>query len=202
MSVHALPLWAGTLAVHEESDPVAAWIVVSVLVLGATLPAALRVAAVDERLVVRRLGRTARVCGPGPSLIVPVLERAARVSLRPRQVGPVWVAARTADAVTAHVAVAAQVQIVDPALAAAEGSTCRAATALEESVSAEVARTDVAALAGHREALSQAVAEGSAAAAAAAGTRLASVEVLEIKLDLDAHLVAWADRGAGAREAR
>lgn len=204
MSVHALslPAAADTLAAHEETDPVAAWIVVAVLVLGATLTAALRITTTDERLVVRRRDRAASVRGPGATFVVPGLERAARVSLRPRQLGPVWVSARTADGVIAHLTLAARLQVVDPTLATAGDPRCRTATALEAAVSAEVARVGVATLADCRAALEQAVAERCEAATTGWGTRLAGVDVLEIKLDLDCHLVDWADRRAGAPGAR
>lgn len=204
MSVHALPMpaAAGSLAMHEETDPLAAWIVVAVLVLGTTLAAVLRVTAADERLVVRRRRGAARVRGPGPTFVIPGLERGARISLNSRELGPVWVTARTADAVTAHLAVAARMQVVDPTLATAADPACRAVTVLETSVSAELARLGVATLADRREALEQAVTARCAAAAAEFGTRVTGVDVLEIKLDLDPHLIEWVGRCVGAHEAR
>lgn len=184
---------------HEDADPVAAWIVVAVLVLSATLASGLRVTTADERLVIRGPGRATRVRGPGVTFVVPGLQRATRVSLRPCRLGPVWVTARTADAVTAYIAVAAQMQIVDPSLATKGNPECRAATTLENAVSAEVARVGVATLADRLDVLRRAVAERCETAIAGSGTQLACVDVMEIRLDLDAHLLDWAARRAGAR---
>ena len=80
-------------------------------------------------------------------------------------------------------------------------SALRITTPMETAVSAEVARVGVAPLA-DRAALEHAVAERYEAAAAGCGTQLVRVDVLEIKLDLDSHLVDWADRRAGAPGAR
>ncbi|MGQ0630463.1 MAG: SPFH domain-containing protein [Sporichthyaceae bacterium] len=197
-----LPLSAAPateLAVHEETNPLAALVVAFLLVLCAIAVAAVRVIWADERLVIQRLGRTVRVRGPGAVFIVPGIERAFRVPLRARPVGPLCVRTRTLDAIDVHAAVSALVQIVDPALAVAEGGVNSSAAALERAVLAEIARTDLADLATDPGALADAVGQHASLVAAPLGIRLSCVEISEIDVPLDAHLVTWAERHAGPR---
>jgi len=108
---------------------VSLWLIVAVIVVLSVLATAVRVLREDERGVVFRLGRPIGVKGPGLVVVLPILDRLARVSLRP---APLDVSApdlTTRDGVAVTVRAVVSLRVMDPRAAVLQAGDHRAATA-------------------------------------------------------------------------
>lgn len=124
---------------EAASGPAGFWaavFVVGLLVLGGVF---IRVVGRDQRVVVTRAGRVARVAGAGISLRVPALERGITVSLRPVEM-PLVVSAATGEGIPVHVVTTAACEPLDPAVFAQHEAPFEAtALAVEEALQSQIA---------------------------------------------------------------
>lgn len=120
----------------------AAWGLVVLVLLVALIGRSMRIVPEYQRIVVTRLGRVARVAGPGLVWRLPGLERWTAVSLRPSH-QPLGVSATTQDGVLVHLRAVAQCHVTDPARSVIVAADSIAATfgELETYIAHEVAST-------------------------------------------------------------
>jgi regulator of protease activity HflC (stomatin/prohibitin superfamily) len=186
------------LAEHIGADDTLVVIVLPLVVVGLALIATLRVAGRQERLLIERFGRVSRVRGPGPTWIVPGLERTVRMSVARKSLGPLPVPGWTGDGLRVRALVFAESEVVDPA-AAASLEPGRVAMAVEAAITAEVAVTELAELCGAtgRINLADAASRRVAATLSGHGVRVPELVVERIELEAGPDLLSWADRRAG-----
>ncbi|GII00396.1 SPFH domain-containing protein [Planobispora takensis] len=182
LSVEALPAWivAGTVALAG----------VAVVALSSV-----RLLASDERLVLLRRGRPARVGGPGVVFTLPVLERGVRVSLRPICLDLLWLEAETRDGVAVTVSGAALASVRDPVRYGAAGDSVRSAltAAVEAEVRRYVAGCELAELAAPPGDRRRNLPSDVTAGTRQWGVEVTGVEIHRIEVPLSAGLIQWAE---------
>lgn len=99
-------------------DVLAATIGVALAAAAAVGCAVVRIVPAGHRGVVVRAGRVARSRPPGPTMVLPGLERIDMVALRPRTLEPLVVAASTRDGVDVRLVVSVLWRAVHPSLVA------------------------------------------------------------------------------------
>ncbi|MEO3828501.1 SPFH domain-containing protein [Actinomadura sp. B10D3] len=112
-------------ALAAEASPLAfpaAFFIVLGLLAATAAASGLRRVEPDERLVVRRSGRTRGVRGPGLRYLVPLADSGVRVPAGARSYG-LWVRAMTRDGVPVLVKARAELRVDDPAAYAASAET-------------------------------------------------------------------------------
>lgn len=181
------------------AGPAAPVVVVVLVLLLIAMVTAVRVVPEHERLVVARLGRVARVVGPGLVRRVPGVERWTTVSLRPEHLR-LGVTATTRDGVTVHVRAEAQAHVTDPARAvvATEDPMSETVGSLESHLAREVAATLLPDLLAARRDYESALPSLVTGAASAWGVEVLSLDVRDIEVLLTADLL-HAVRGAEQR---
>ncbi|AWB92890.1 SPFH domain-containing protein [Aeromicrobium chenweiae] len=184
-------------ATDSLSPSLAAWTVVGVAVLVGAVLAAVRVVPEHQRLVVTRLGRVARVAGPGLVRRVPVVERWTTVSLRPTN-QLLGVAATTLDGVSVHVRATTQAHVTDPARAivAAEDPMAATFAAVETHLGREIACTRFEDLLTARQRYESDLPTLTTGVTSAWGVEVISLEVGDIDALLTADLLHAVDGGA------
>ncbi|GIH90381.1 SPFH domain-containing protein [Planobispora siamensis] len=175
-----------------------AWVVAGTLVLAGIAAVAVftvRVLASDERLVLSRRGRPARVGGPGVVFTLPVLERGVRVSLRPICLDLLWLEAETRDGVAVTVSGAVLASVRDPIRYGAAGDSVQPAliALVEAEVRRYVAGCELAELAAppgdRRRNLPSVITAGTRKW----GVEVTGVDVHRIEVPLSAGLIHWAE---------
>jgi regulator of protease activity HflC (stomatin/prohibitin superfamily) len=166
----------------------------ALLALLAVAAAVVHVVGEHERLVVLRFGRVVRVGGPGLTLLLPLVERPARVSLRRHALEAV-VPAQTRDGVDVRVDVTASYRVVDPvrqhlAHAADPGGVEQA---VESVVRTEVERHELAVLAATLADRQDDRVDEVNRQVAELGVRVDQVAVTAVDLSLSGGLLRWAE---------
>jgi regulator of protease activity HflC (stomatin/prohibitin superfamily) len=124
---------------ETASGPAGFWTAVLIVGLLALAGVFFRVVGRDERVVVTRAGRVARVAGPGIVLRWPALEQATTVSMRPVEM-PLVVSAATREGIPVHVVTTAVCEPLDPAvIAQQEAPFDVTALAVEDALQAQIA---------------------------------------------------------------
>lgn len=170
--------------------------------LGVILLAACSVRSVapDERMVVVRLGRRARLRGPGLVAVVPGLDRGVRVPLGVRWYDIAWLDATTRDAVRVVVTAAATGAVRDPLRFVMAASADPAVEwVLETELRRCLAERDLVQLATLQATGFPDLAATVSARTATWGIEISDVQVSRIDARVDAGLVRWA---SGPRASR
>jgi regulator of protease activity HflC (stomatin/prohibitin superfamily) len=152
------------------------------LAVGAVVAAAIttvRVIPESHRGVVRRWGRTSRVVGPGPVLLLPGVERITRVRVTPVRIDPLVVSATTMDGVEVRLEGSALCRITDPCTAAraVPDAFTAAAERIEHALRRAIAALDLQGLLDTRLGL------GDALKRQLGSGELSGMEVLEVEVD-------------------
>ncbi|MEV4225027.1 SPFH domain-containing protein [Nonomuraea sp. NPDC049725] len=160
-----------------------------------------RVVGEDERLVVRRFGRTKGVRGPGPVVMWPALDREVRVPLRLEPLELFCAGAVTRDGVTVQVTAAALTAVTDPVrfATAVESPAAATAMAVEGELRRHIAQRDLAelpALAAYDHA---ALADRVSETSGRWGVEVVLLDVTDVQIPLSGGLVHWLESRAGAR---
>lgn len=182
-SVSAQPI-PGAVA-ELDGHGAAFWVVIGAIATVLLIGSFLRVVPEHQRVVVSRFGKVVRVNGPGLSWRILGVERLTTVSLHPVDL-PLVVSTSTRDGVPVRLIATAVCRITEPAkstLASPDPLTATTA-ALENTLSRQTARTDLAGLLPSRERL-----ESSAPRDAATMTGTWGVEVVELRVtDIETRL--------------
>ncbi|HYH32233.1 MAG TPA: SPFH domain-containing protein [Pseudonocardia sp.] len=182
---------AGAAAPLPVSGTQAATLVALAVVLLALC--SVRSVPVDERIVVLRPGRRARLRGPGVVAVVPGLDRGVRVPLRERWYDVTRLDATTRDAVRVTVTATATGTLRDPLQYVLSG---RPDAAVEWVLEAELRRClaerDLGQLATVPATGLPGLAPAASARTAAWGVEITDVQVARIEAGVDAGLVRWA----------
>ncbi|MHA6619894.1 SPFH domain-containing protein [Pseudonocardia sp. DLS-67] len=158
-----------------------------------------RSVAADERMVVIRLGRRARLRGPGVVAVLPGLDRGVRVPLGVRWYDVCWLDVTTRDAVRVVVTAAAAGVVRDPLRYVTAGSADPAVEwVLEAELRRCLAERDLAQLATLPATGFPDLAATVSARTATWGIEISDVRVGRIDARVDAVLVRWAN-APGAR---
>lgn len=182
------------------SAPVVAWLVLGVMVVLCVIASVVRSVPDGERLVVHQPGHPAGVRGPGLVLLLPVVERGTRVSVRGDRDEVAVLDATTRDGLAVRVRATVVLSVSDPV---------RFGSAADEPLSATMAVVESAVrhhVAGHGLADLRVLSgeyDGDALVrvnerAAAWGIRASFLEVTDVDVPLTAGLLAWA-REHGSR---
>ncbi len=147
----------------------------------------------DERMVVLRLGRRARLRGPGLVAVVPGLDRGVRVPLRDRWYDLPWLDATTRDAVRVTVTATATGAVRDPVqYITASAPASAVERVLEGELRRCLAERNLAQLATLPETGFPALPATVSARTADWGVEITEVQVGRIETRVDPGLVRWA----------
>ena len=178
--------WSGSEVVGSATG---FWMAVALLGLALIAGASVRFVAGDERLVIARFGRVARVAGPGVVLRIPGFERVSTVSIRPVHM-PLVTTASTQDGVTVRIMTTAVCRITDPMLSiAAPDPLCVTALAVEGTLQKEVSRRSLVELYRASERLERRLPREISADVAKWGTQVQEIEVTDIEAGLSPGLL-------------
>lgn len=158
--------------------------IVAVLLLAVLLLASLRVVREYERLVVFRLGRLRGPLGPGPVLVLPFLDRSARVDQRvvTLTIPPQEVITR--DNVTARVNAVVMFRVDDPvrSVMAVENHAVATSQFAQTTLRSVVGRADLDTLLAHRADLNEDLSRSIAEQAVPWGVDVVVVEIKDVEI--------------------
>ncbi|MGP3913010.1 SPFH domain-containing protein [Nonomuraea sp. 10N515B] len=179
----------------------AVWVLLGTLPLLVIISRAVRVVGEDERLVVCRLGRVARVRGPGLVLLWPGLEREVRVSLRLVCLDLFCPEAVTRDGVSVRIKATAVAAATDPVRFAMTTDEPLTATALvaEGVLRRQIAERDLADLPSMITHSSAEMADRISDMTGRWGVQVTLLDIIDIQVPLRGELLAWAQAQAGLR---
>lgn len=168
----------------------------SVLLIGVLLATTIRLVGAEERLVVRRPGRTPVVRSPGLAVVIPFRDRVIRVDLRPRELDLWWVPGRTGDGVAVTVSGVAIARIVDPAAYVEAGAPTARQTAelIGTHLERLVANSTLTEIAGLTERDLRQVSVSVNGQLAPQGMQVSELDIDRMEIPVSADLVRWADR--------
>lgn len=167
-----------------------AWLAIPVAVLLVAALSSVRIVAEGHRLVVTRLGRPARVTGPGLSFHLPLVERVTLVSLQSNHLF-VRVPAVTRDGVDVRVTGTATSRIIDPGRTWAADPDPATATVseVEAVITRAISRIALLDLLPAREHLESSVPAEVCTRTAAWGVRVETLQLADVETRLTAQLL-------------
>lgn len=173
-----------------------AWLLAVGALLAAIALATVRVVPAHERAVVLRFGRVDRLRGPGVIVVVPGLERLARVSVRDVALEPLVTRATTRDDVSVWVTATAHFRVVDPICStmAVPDVYARTAEAIEVAVRDDVDRCALHELAHRSSERTQRLLRAVNMVVHEWGVEVGALEISTIELRLTPELLHWAER--------
>lgn len=170
----------------------------TVAALGALVAAALALAISGVRMVpaahrgvVLRAGRVRRSTGPGPALVLPLIERIEMVAMHPRALAPVTVNALTRDGVAVRLVVDVLWLITHPSLAVLAVPDAAATTedAVERALHHLVANIDLPTLLRDRDPLTSRLPVTVSALAGHSGVEIIDVDILDVEVRVGPELL-------------
>ncbi|MGI5290273.1 SPFH domain-containing protein [Nonomuraea polychroma] len=194
LGVHTI----SALQAPAVAEPVV-WVLLGTLTLLVIISRALRVVGEDERLVVRTLGRVARVRGPGLVLLCPGLEGEVRVSLRLVCLDLFCPEAVTRDGVSVRIKATAVAAATDPVRFAMTTDEPLTATTLvaEVVLRRQIAQRDLVELPALATADCAEMADRISDTTARWGVQVTLLDITDIQVPLRGDLIAWAQAQAG-----
>ncbi|MFD1546037.1 SPFH domain-containing protein [Nonomuraea guangzhouensis] len=199
LSAHAI----SALQAPAVVEP-AVWVLLGTVPLLVIISRALRVVGEDERLVVCRLGRVARVRGPGLVLLWPGLEREVRVSLRLVCLDLFCPEAVTRDGVSVRIKATAVAATTDPVrfVMTTEGPMTATALVAEGVLRRQIAERELADLPTMITHGCAEMADRISDMTGRWGVQVALLDITDIHVPLRGELLAWAQAQAGMQRER